>query len=111
MSEPEARLSRWLAGYSLPAADHPLAHVEAAHLQVLKAFLALLLVTHPHQEPQDALSQLLPEGPPLPLQGPPSEVLIRLGLSRPRGPLIDLQNRLQSRLDAEQAALYLRLVE
>jgi len=99
-------LQRWLMGYRLPPADDPLAEVEAADLQVLKLFYSLLLVSAPTPpfDPVSAVRAHLPDFPSFPIFGLPSEALIGLGIARPSGPTVELQQRLLEGLSADQAA-------
>lgn len=98
-------------GYRLPADDHPLVEVEAADLEILRLFYALLLVSAPTPaaDPISAVRAHVPDFPSFPIFGAPSEALIVLGIARPSGPLVDLQKRLREALTGDQAATLLIL--
>ena len=104
-------LQRWMMGYRLPADDHPLVEVEAADLEILRLFYALLLVSasSPPADPISAVRAYLPDFPSFPIFGQPSEALIVLGIARPSGPLVELRKRLQKELTPDQAATMLIL--
>lgn len=103
------RLEHWLSGYRLPDAADPLYDVEAANLDLLRSFYALLAVTTDAPDPLSALREHLPNFPAFPLSGSPTDPLIALGVARKSGPVVDLKQRLQESLTAEQAAEYLVL--
>ena len=107
MNELRTTLERWLSRHEVPP-GHPL---EQAHLEVLKAFYALLLVggggLAPTPEP--VLERLLP-GLPFRPEDRPSLTLANLGVCRLEGPAHDLQERLRASLSPEQAESYLSLV-
>lgn len=105
------KLEQWLEGYQLPSPDDPVYPVESANLQLLKSIYALLALATDQPTPQAAVHQYLPDFPDFPSHGPPSEALRILGVGRARAPLVELKDRLASQLTAEQAALYLTLLE
>lgn len=100
-----------MAGYKLPEYGSPMFEVEAADLEVLRGFLALLLVSadKPPRDPVSALKAHLPEHPGFPLFGPPSDALLALKVMHKDGPVKELQTRLTQQLSAEQAAAYMIL--
>lgn len=105
------RLERWLAGYRLPPAEDPLHRVEAANLEVLRSFYALLALTGAESDPVAAVRSHIPDFPDFALQGSPTDALLVLGVARPRGALVDLKRKLQEQLTPEQAAAYLTLID
>lgn len=105
------QLEEWLEGYQLPAHDDPLYSVERLNLQLLKSIYALLALTTDQPTPQAAVHQYLPDFPDFPSQGPPSEALRILGLGRAQGPMVELKDRLASQLTADQAAIYLSVLD
>lgn len=105
------RLKEWLAGYRLPDAQQPLYAVELANLDILRSFYALLALTGQAADPVAAVREHVPDFVAFPLSGLPSDALIVLGVARPAGPLVDVQQRLLAGLSAEQAAEYLRVCE
>jgi hypothetical protein len=105
------RLEEWLSGYRLPPAGDPLHAVEAANLDVLRSFYALLALTGEEADPLSAVRRHVPDFPSFPLSGAPTDALVVLGVARSRGPLVELKARLQEQLTPEQAAEYLTLLE
>ena len=105
----QQRLEQWLSGYRLPDADDPLYEIEVANLDILRSFYALLAVTTQAPDPLSAVREHLPDFPAFPLSGSPTDPLIALGVARKSGPLVELKQRLQESLTAEQAAEYLVL--
>lgn len=105
------RLDAWLSGCTLPPPNDPRYEIESANLDILRAFLALLVVTGDAPDPVSAVRAHCPDLEAFPLQGPPSRMLAALGVARPSGPLVDLGERLRATLTPAQAAAYLRLIE
>ncbi|MBX3169669.1 MAG: hypothetical protein KF760_19860 [Candidatus Eremiobacteraeota bacterium] len=103
------RLEQWLSGYRLPDRGDPLYEVEAAHLDLLRGFYALLCVTGDAPDPITAVRAHLSDFPDFPLTGSPTDPLLVLGVARPGGAVVDLKNRLLAQLTPEQAAEYLVL--
>lgn len=105
------RLEHWLAGYRLPDAADPLYDIEVANLDLLRSFYALLALTTDAPDPISAIRHHLPDFPNFPLSGSPTDPLLVLGVARPRGPVVDLKERLRDNLTPEQAAEYLVLTD
>lgn len=108
-----ARLQHWLSDYRLPPPDDPLHDLEMAQFKMLFMFFAALALRSQsaHASAGEALLELLPEHPPLPTSGLPSEALRVLGLGRGQGPAYQLQQRLLDELTPEQGVVLLMLTE
>ena len=100
-------LQSWLTGYRLPSIESPLFEVEEANLGILRYFLAVLAVSAglPQGDPLTVLRQHIIDCPDFPREGYPSSALQSLGVARPQGPLVELQDRLLQSFTGEQRAM------
>ena len=103
-------LQLWMSGYRLPSPEDPLFEVEEANLEILRYFMAALVISA--QGDRDSVAvvrRYLPEISGFPLLGRPSAALQALGVARAQSAAGALQERLIEGFSPEERATLLVL--
>ncbi|CAN0448380.1 unnamed protein product [Phaeothamnion confervicola] len=99
-----------MSGYRLPSPDDPLFAVEEANLEILRYFMATLVLSAPGERDSVAVvRRYLPEVSSFPMLGRPSAALQALGVARAESAAGALQERLIEEFSPEQRATLMAL--